>query len=290
MLQSMTGFGRGESTDDDFSVTVEVKSVNNRFRDIRFKMPSNLSSLELSLRKKLSDSFHRGSFEVFVSFKRPEGRSKFDELDYSKIDDFLEKISARAKKLGLSTQVSATEFLRTEFYKDQDDLTKTSLPERVEQAFALALEDLKTSRIGEGEKLARNLKSHLQDYRKHFQTIEEKAPEFKAHVEGKLKKKIQEHIAEISVEEGRLMQEVVFYLEKMDIHEEIDRIHAHLAKFEEILNEPKEVGRQIDFLVQELNRETNTIGSKSSLKEISETVVLMKVQLEKIREQGLNLE
>jgi uncharacterized protein (TIGR00255 family) len=290
MLQSMTGFGRGEATDDDFTVVVEIKSVNNRFKDIRFKMPSSFTPLELTLRKTLADKFSRGSFDVFVSYKRAEGKSKFDELDYDKIDDYLQRISARAKKLGLTTQVSATEFLRSEFYKDQDEMLTTTMPQRLEEAYEKALNELHNSRSIEGQKLIESLKDYLATYRNLFEAIESKASEFKPHVEERLKKKISDHASDVGVEESRLLQEVIFYLEKMDINEEIDRIKAHLSKFDSILTSDKEVGREIDFLVQELNRETNTIGSKSSIKEISELVVQMKVQLEKIREQGLNLE
>ncbi len=127
-------------------------------------------------------------------------------------------------------------------------------------------------------------------YDEHYQYICSVADSFQASVEEKLKKRFSELSSELNIDEPRFMQEVIYYLEKLDVHEEINRIQAHLEKLDSILSKGGEVGRQIDFLIQELNRETNTIGSKSNLKDISDSVVQMKVQLEKIREQGLNLE
>jgi uncharacterized protein (TIGR00255 family) len=288
--QSMTGFGRAESSSDEFSVTVEIKSVNHRFKDLRFKIPSVLNAVEGDLRRIISDRFQRGSFDIYINFKRAEGKTKFDELDVQKIEDYLQVISTRAKKLGLPTHVQATEFLRSEFYQDQQDYLQTSLPNLVIEAMKGAVEALETARVNEGEKLIEALKEHLSQYRLQFSEIEKRAPDFQKNVEEKLKKRFEEYGAGLNVDEPRFMQEVLFYLEKLDVQEEITRVNAHLEKFNDLLTKPGEVGRQLDFMVQELNRETNTMGSKSSLKEISETVVNMKVQLEKIREQGLNLE
>lgn len=289
-LQSMTGFGRGEASDEEYTVTVELKSVNHRFKDYRFKMPSLFSSQEQTLKQLLNEKLQRGSLDIYVSYKRVEGKSRFDDLDYSKIEEFLEKLAARTKKMGLGLSVQPTEFLRHEFMKDQEALLTSSLPERLVEAFKSALNQLVQAREEEGEKLKKTLIGHLETYEACLKSIQEQAPTFQASVEERLKKRFAEYGQELGVEEPRFMQEVVFYLEKMDIHEELDRIGSHLQKLRALLESGQEVGRQIDFMIQELNRETNTIGSKSSLKDISETVVQMKVQLEKVREQGLNLE
>jgi uncharacterized protein (TIGR00255 family) len=288
--QSMTGFGRAETSNEEFSVTVEIKSVNHRFKDLRFKTPSVLNSVEGDLRRLLSDRFQRGSFDIYINFKRSESKTKFDELDVQKIEDYLQTISTQAKKLGLTTQVQATEFLRSEFYQDQQDYLQTSLPTLVVEAMKGAIDALEEARANEGKKLIEALKEHLNKYREEFKEIEKRAPDFQKNVEEKLKKRFEEHGKDLNIDEPRFMQEVLFYLEKLDVQEEITRVNAHIEKFNTLLTQPGEVGRQLDFMVQELNRETNTMGSKSSLKEISETVVNMKVQLEKIREQGLNLE
>lgn len=289
-IQSMTGFGRGEASNDDHTVVVEMKSVNHRFKDLRFKMSSVFSSIELALKKDLNQKFQRGSFDIFVNTKKNDGKSRFDDLDQQKVTDFLERLKALTSKSEVALSVSATELLRQEFMNDQDENQSESLQKLLTQAFSQALVGLESSRIEEGQKLLENLKEHRDEYIKQFKIVEARVPEFKKVVEERLKKKVADFSAEVNMEESRLLQEVVFYLEKMDVQEEINRIHAHLKKLDDLFSGEIEIGRQIDFLIQELNRETNTIGSKSAMKEISDAVVQMKVQLEKMREQGLNLE
>ncbi len=290
MIYSMTGFGRGEGTTGDYTVTVELKSVNHRFKDTRFKMSSIFNSVEIDMKKKIGEKFGRGSFDIFINYKRSESNSKFSDIDNAKVDDFLKMMKSMTDPHGVALNVDATSFLRNEFYKDQDLSKDKSLMEATWKAFEAAVESLAASRSSEGEKLIKILKDHRTTYDKHYQYICGMADSFQASVEEKLKKRFSELSSELNIDEPRFMQEVVYYLEKLDVHEEINRIQAHLEKLDSILEKGGEVGRQIDFLIQELNRETNTIGSKSNLKDISDSVVQMKVQLEKIREQGLNLE
>ncbi len=289
-IQSMTGFGQAEVKSSAFVVSVEIKSVNNRFKDIRFKMPSNLNALELELKKELNEVFSRGTFDVYVNVKRSDDKTRFDELDDAKIGKYFEKMLPIFKQFNTTPNVSLTDFLRTEFYKDSESKTDIDVNNLVVEAFRKAVIDLKKSRNSEGEKLFNALEKYLDQYRSHFTVIEKNAGLFKGLVEEKLLKRVEEYKNIIAVDQGRVLQEVVFYLEKIDIHEEITRVHAHLEKFQTLLKSNNEVGRQIDFFIQELNRETNTMGSKSNMKEISDAVVQMKVQLEKMREQGLNIE
>lgn len=289
-IQSMTGFGKGEVTTPEYVVSVEIKSVNHRFKDLRFKMASVLSSMELELKQLLSDKFNRGSFDIYVNFRRGEDNSRFADLDESKIVQFIELMKNVAAKTQTEMAIRPTDFLRSDFYRDQETDQYDDLKPVVRQAFTLALEDLENSRCVEGEKLVTVLKKHRQIYGDFYQKIEGWTDQYRQSVEDKLKKRFDDMRVEIPMEEPRFMQEVVFYLEKLDVHEEINRIASHLQKFDSLFIEAGEVGRQIDFLVQELNRETNTIGSKSGMLDISDAVVQMKVQLEKIREQALNLE
>lgn len=288
--QSMTGFGEASNQSSNFVVSVEIKSVNNRFKDVRFKLPSSLSALEIELKKELTDNFSRGTFDVYINVKRPENRSRFDDLDTKKISQFVQTLLPVLKENGLEAKANLTDFLRSEFYLEQDEKNQSELEELTLSTFKAAMEKLKDSRASEGEKLIKVLEKHLELYKSYFKVIEANADHFKSNVEEKLKKRVTEYKNLIDVDQSRLLQEVVFYLEKMDIHEEINRVHTHLEKFQNLIKSNNEVGRQIDFLVQELNRETNTMGSKSTLKEISDSVVQMKVQLEKLREQGLNIE
>lgn len=288
--QSMTGFGQAVNQSENFVISVEMKSVNNRFKDIRFKMPSTLNSIEIDLKKELSETFSRGSFDIYINVKRPENKNRFDDLDAKKVSQFIQKVSALINADGVTPTLSMTDLLRSEFLVDQDETNQKELIEGAMKAFREAMVELKKSRESEGEKLIKVLVKHLELYREAFKTVEKNAEHFKTTIEEKLKKRVDEYKAVVNIDQGRLLQEVVFYLEKIDIHEEINRIHAHLEKFQNLLKSNNDVGRQVDFLLQEFGRETNTIGSKSTLKEISDAVVQMKLQLEKMREQGLNIE
>ncbi len=288
--ESMTGFGEASVESENYVVSVEVKSVNNRFKDIRFKMPGSLSALEIELRKELGDSFSRGTFDVYINVKTAANKSRFDDLDENKISQFVTKLAPILQKSGLEAKVNMTDFLRSEFMRDGDEINQVELKDLAMKAFRGALAELKRSRASEGAKLIKVLEKHLENYRTYFVVIEKNAEHFKSNVEEKLKKRVDDYKKLVDVDQSRLLQEVVFYLEKIDIHEEINRVHAHLEKFQNLIKSTNEVGRQIDFLIQELGRETNTMGSKSTMKEISDAVVQMKVQLEKMREQGLNIE
>jgi uncharacterized protein (TIGR00255 family) len=287
-LYSMTGFGRAEEENDNYVVTVEIKSVNHRFKDARFKMSSLFNSIELDLKKILFNEHKRGSFDIYVNFKRAESNSKFEDIDASKVKDYLDRVTSWVGDRKI--QIQATEFLRNEFLADNDFSKDPVLLELTKKAFTGAVLSLKESRSVEGDKLKTVILEHQSEYQEFFQKIEAVSETFQKSVEDKLKKRFEEHKEEIKTEEPRFMQEVIFYLEKLDVHEEINRIKSHLDKLDDLINKGGECGRQIDFIVQELNRETNTIGSKSSTEEISNNIVQMKVQLEKIREQGLNLE
>lgn len=286
-IYSMTGFGKHQITKDNIQVTVEIKTVNHRFKDLRFKMSSHLSSCELDLRNLINDSFKRGSFDISINYKKVDSATKFDELDELKVKAFIEKIKSIS---GEEVSIRPTEFLRPEFYKEQDDSFAEDLKIIALEAMPFAIENLKESRKVEGEKLVTVLNTYRENYESHYNEILKHSGTFQAQVKEKLKKKFDEFQKDMPVDEPRFMQEVIFYLEKMDINEELNRVEIHLEKFDEIINTGGEVGRKLDFLLQELNRETNTTGSKSSMQEISQLVVEMKMNLEKIREQALNLE
>jgi uncharacterized protein (TIGR00255 family) len=289
-IQSMTGFGRGESQNENFTMTVDIKSVNHRFKDIRFKMSAMFSPIELELKKLLLDKFKRGSFDIFINYKKTTQKNNAVDLDIEKINLYINKLKNISKETDVEMEFSPTDFLRQEFYVEKDEQMEVEMFSLVKEAFVAALRNIEISRVTEGEKLIEVLNKHKAEYEKYYKMINSKLPEFQDAVESKLKKKFNELQPELGVDEPRFLQEVVYYLEKLDVSEETNRIQIHLNKLENLLIQKQEVGRQIDFLMQELGRETNTIGSKSSMSEISDSVVQMKVQLEKIREQGLNLE
>jgi uncharacterized protein (TIGR00255 family) len=289
-INSMTGFGKGEAEGEHYTVSVEIKTVNNRFKEYRFKMPSLLNFIELDMRKHLDSKFKRGTFDIFVSYKKRETEKAHFDLDEAKIKEYL---SVFSKSSGLSMndiKVNPTDFLRKEFIVDDTEMKEKEMPELVLGALKGASDKLLESRGDEGQKLVGILNKHKAEYESHYNKIPALRDAYEKSVKERITKKFEENKEVIQVENQRFLQEVIYYLEKLDVDEEINRISTHLSKLDKILSSSGEVGRQIDFLVQELNRETNTIGSKSGNTDVSENVVQMKVHLEKIREQALNLE
>jgi len=287
---SMTGFGKGEVANSSFNLTIEIKSVNHRFKDLRFKMSSLFNSIELELREALSKEFKRGSFDIYINYKKIENTKNILEIDFKKVNEFL---SIFNKEVDIETgllNVRPIDFLRSEFHIEQDENIKVNLKKLAKDAFELALIELKGSRLNEGAKMEIVLSNHLENFLSHFKTIVDIVPGFQTKIKEKLIKKFDEYKSEMNIDEPRFLQEVVYYMEKSDIQEEIDRIRGHVENLRDLLKKGGEVGRHIDFFIQELNREVNTIGSKATDEEISNAVVNMKSHLEKIREQGLNIE
>lgn len=289
-MHSMTGFGKGETEGETYQITVELKSVNHRFKDMRFRMGSIFNSQELTLRKKIEKHFKRGSFDISVHYKKRENLNQFDHLDKEKVKAFIGMMRELCDSQNAQLNVSPSEFMRSEFYLDESETKENELLKILEGSFNMAIEELQESRKTEGEQLRKILEGHLSEYEQCFKSVKAKAPEFEKDIREKILKKFQEYKEEIGEGENRFAQEVIYYLEKVDIHEEINRIDSHIKTLRDLLKKNSEVGRKIDFLVQELNRETNTIGSKSSVTEVSDNVIQMKTFLEKIREQALNLE
>ncbi len=289
-IYSMTGFGKGEASGTTYTVTTELKTVNNRFKDFRFKMSNLFNELEMELRSGLESEFRRGSFDINVSYKKNETTKAEFAIDLNKVNAYLEMMKPVFKKNEIEFQLSPTEFLRSDFAKEEEDLKEKELLPLARESFKKAVAALKTSREAEGDKLSKKLLDHLKDYETNLIQVEGLKAQYPEMVKEKLTAKLQEKLKDIKIDESRYLQEVVYYLEKLDVDEELNRAKIHIEKLRKVLKTPGEVGRQIDFLMQELGRETNTLGSKSAQSEISTLVVEMKVQLEKIREQALNLE
>jgi uncharacterized protein (TIGR00255 family) len=289
-IYSMTGYGKGEADGANYSVTCEIKTVNNRFKDFRFKMGSLFNSKEMELKKKLESDFKRGSFDIYINYKRKDVEAGFSHLDAVKIKNYLEKIKEIVRSADIPLEIKPTDFLRSEFYLERDEEIEEELYGLLASSFGDAVKELKQVREVEGNKLLGVIQASLNIYEDHYQKIIAQKNTYQEMVREKLGKKFKEELKDVKVDENRFLQEVIYYLEKLDIDEEISRIEIHLSKMKKLLKDGGDVGKQMDFLLQEFGRETNTIGSKAQRNEISEAVVQMKVQLEKIREQALNIE
>ena len=289
-VYSMTGFGKGEAMGENYTLTTEIKTVNNRFKDFKFRMSSLFNPIELELRSKLENEFKRGSFDISVSYKKNEKAAAEFHVDPKKVGAYLDLLRPVFEEKKVAFQVSPVEFLRSDFYRDDDTNRDEEMSGLAKKSFDQAIAALKISRSAEGKKLVEKLLEHLAVYENCLKEVEKLKNLYPEMIKDKLNQKMAEKLKDFKVDESRFLQEVVYYLEKLEIEEEITRANIHLVKLKSVLNSNGEIGRQIDFLLQELGRETNTMGSKSAHQDISSNVVEMKVQLEKIREQALNLE
>ena len=289
-VYSMTGFGKGESAGSGYTLTTEIKSVNNRFKDFKFRMSSLFNPIEIELRSKVENEFKRGSFDISISYKKNEKANVEFQVDPKKVAAFLDLMKPIFDEKKISFQVSPVEFLRSDFYREDGNDRDDEMSVLAKKSFELAIVALKISRSSEGEKLVSKLLEHLGIYEVCLNEVEKLKNLYPDMIKDKLTQKMAEKLKDFKIDESRFLQEVVYYLEKLEVEEEITRARIHLEKLKAVLNSSGEIGRQIDFLLQELGRETNTMGSKSAHPDISSNVVEMKVQLEKIREQALNLE
>ncbi len=289
-VYSMTGFGKGEAAGPNLTITTEIKTVNNRFKDFKFRMSPLFNPLELDLRSRLEAQFRRGSFDVSISYKRSDKAVAEFQVDPAKVEAFLALMKPLFDAQKVPYAVAPTDFLRADFYRDETEQKERELEPLVVSSFEAAIRALRDSRALEGKKLVEKLLEHLGIYQDCLSKVERLKGEYPELMRDKLNQKLNEKLRDVKVDESRFLQEVIYYLEKLEIDEEINRAKIHLQKLTGVLRSSGEIGRQIDFLLQELGRETNTMGSKSAHPEISSNVVEMKVQLEKIREQALNLE
>ncbi len=283
----MTGFGKAQYQNDEHSLLVEIKSVNNRFLESRFRLPGELNQIEIKLRKKISNFFKRGSFDVYIQHKCLKSKN-LEQLDKKRIKNLITQF----KEISPDFKFSAGDFLNPEYFLICEEYTKlqTVFLPLVEELFDQGLKELREFRLSEGLKLQQVMADHLNNFNRLFEKIIPLEGTYQEYVESKLKSKFLGNRIDLNLDENRFHQEVIFYLERLDIKEEINRIQGHISEFEKILDSNGEVGRKLDFLIQELNRETNTLGAKAGLKGISELVIEMKLELEKMREQVANIE
>ncbi len=291
---SMTGYGKGVAEQDGRKATVELKSVNHRFLDLGLKLPKSLMFAEDGLRKAIQKSISRGHIDLFISFDddREKQQNAF-KVDY----DLAAKYVLAARELQgrclIQNNFYVSEVMRmpdvitreTEEEEDEDFIARL-----VMQACAHALDSLNIMRRREGESLAKDLLAKLDNIEATIPKIEQLAPKTLEEYRDKLSARIKEYLQEVPLDEDKLLNEVAFFSDRICIDEEITRLHTHISHFKEILKDGGAVGKKLDFIVQEMNRETNTIGSKCNNAQITECVIFLKSEIEKMREQVQNLE
>lgn len=292
-MKSMTGFGRGSFTGENFSVSVELKTVNNRFLDVHLRLSQELQSLEATLKKLISNRLARGRVDVSLTYERMSEVNY--ELNRPLITGYLSALKDLQEEFKLSGEpdLNFVARLPNVLQPKKDDMSEDFL-NGVERAFEIALDELEAMRETEGASLRNDLNALLGEIENRLPAIEREAASVAEEFRQRLTKRIGDMLAktdaQIELDQSRLAQEVAYLSDRSDISEEITRLKSHIEQFRAILSEEKDVGKRLDFLTQELNREANTILSKTNNLTVKENGLAIKSEIEKIREQVQNVE
>lgn len=292
MLKSMTGFGTGRATVAGEEITVEVKSVNHKFCEVKVRLPRELASLEANVARQVKDRVTRGAVEVFVRRFDPLAGVAVPKVNAALAVEYRRAFAEVAQSLGLPDEVSLRDIMTLEgvMRLEQKGIDLESATSALESAVSEALTRLVQMREVEGKALDEDIRSRLAIVRTKVDEIRSLAPRAVSEYQSRLSERIAELAKGISLEPQRMAQEVAIFAERTDVAEEMSRLGSHFEQFDALLGEGAPVGRRMDFLVQEFHREVNTTGSKSHFAEISARVMDAKAELERIREQVQNVE
>lgn len=291
-LKSMTGFGRAEVSNDQYRLSVEVKSVNSRFLDLSIKMPKKFNALEANIRNTVKEYISRGKVDLFITYESFSEKGKALRLDLPLAKEYLESMRTLVNALGVEDNVKVTNLaalpdvlVLSEESEDDDALWESLKPSLVG-----ALERFSETRVMEGENLQKDLLGKLSEMEAIVNRIDARSPEIAATYEARLRAKVSELLEGTGIDEARIVQEVTIYSDKICTDEERVRLHSHIKNMRTKLQNGGLVGRELDFVAQEMNREANTTLSKANDLIVSEDAIGLKTLIEKIREQIQNLE
>lgn len=288
----MTGFGRGEYEKDGRKFAVEIKTVNNRYTDISVRLPRQLSYLEDTVRKYISGFISRGKIDVYITQDKYSKDEVDVSVDYILTEAYMKALSELRDRFRLEDDITVSmvsklpDVLTVERVEDDEDTTWQVLSCAIDDSLKKLIEMRKI----EGQKLEDDMAKRVEYIRGIVKRIEDRSPAVVLEYREKLNERVKQILGDIPVDEMRLAQEVAIFADKSSINEEVVRLYSHLDQMLMILKEEEPVGRKLDFLVQEMNREINTIGSKASDLTITRDVVEVKSEIEKIREQVQNIE
>ncbi|MCX7842688.1 MAG: YicC family protein [Clostridia bacterium] len=292
MIKSMTGFGRGGAQDEGREFLVEIKTVNHRYLDLFLKMPRQLGFLEDKVRELVGRNISRGKIDVYISFEDNGENAKEVLLDEALAKAYISALENLKEKFSLNDDISVSlvsrfpDVLRVE--KAEDDEEKTW--KLLKTALEAALDSLIQMRLNEGKELRNSLLEKADCIESVLSDIKKRSPEIVKEYKIKLENRIKELLDQQTVDENRLAMEVALFADRCSIDEELVRLGSHIGQLRDTLDSKQPVGRKLDFLLQEMNREINTIGSKANDLEITRHVIDVKSELEKIREQIQNIE
>lgn len=291
-MKSMTGYGKGEAHYENRQLSIELKSVNNRYLEINSRVPKALSVCDDIIRKIIQKNINRGSIDVYFNYENKSDDSKTVNVDWDLAKEYV-KISKKMRtEFMLDEDFQTTALLRSpdvvsiQLSKDNPEI----IGKLVTECITCAVRELDKMRQTEGETIKKDLTGLISNIIEHLKIIIERSPKVVEEYRLKIAARIKELLGSVQVDEVRLLNEVAFFADKADINEEISRLTSHIAQFTKSLEANDPQGRKLDFLTQEINREVNTIGSKCNDITLTNVVIAMKNEIEKIKEQIRNIE
>lgn len=292
MIKSMTGFGRCEQSDELRKITVEMKSVNHRYLDVNIKMPKKLNFFEAAIRNELKNYIQRGKVDMFITFEDYSENNVCVKYNKDIAAEYLKYLHQMSMEFDLEDDVRVSTLSRYPEVFSMEDQTpdEEEIWKVLKKAIDTAAEGFVETRKAEGENLKNDLIEKLDGMLTHVEFIEKRSPQIIAEYKQKLTDKVAEMLKDAQVDENRLLTEVTIFADKVCVDEELVRLRSHIEATKNALIEGGSVGRKLDFIAQEMNREANTILSKANDLEISNRAIELKTEIEKVREQIQNIE
>lgn len=292
MIKSMTGFGRCEIAEGNRKVTVEMKSVNHRYLDVNIKMPKKLNFFDSSIRNLLKEYMQRGKLDMFITYEDTSENSVNVTYHSEVAAEYMTYLRQMAEDFGIDDDVRVSTLSRFPevFTLDDVEIDEEGIWKILEKAIRGACEGFVQTRITEGENLKNDLIGKLDYMLEQVDFIEEKSPQIIEEYRNRLNERVQEMLGDAKVDSSRIVQEVTIFADKICVDEEMVRLRSHIETMKALLLEGGGIGRKLDFLAQEMNREANTTLSKSNDLEISNRGIELKTEIEKVREQIQNIE
>lgn len=292
MIKSMTGFGRAEVVTEERKITVEMKSVNHRYLDLNIKMPKKLSFFEVAIRNLMKTYMQRGKVDMFISYEDYSLNNAALKYNRELAKEYLTYLKMMGEEFGLENDIRVSTLSRYPevLTMEEQSIDEDELWSSLEKVVREACEKFVETRKREGENLKADLIEKLDSLDEKVKLVEERSPEVVQAYREKLEAKVHELLEDSQIDDNRIAAEVVLYSDKICNDEETVRLHSHIQGMKAILNEKDGVGRKMDFMAQEMNREANTILSKSNDLTISNIAIDLKTEIEKIREQIQNIE
>ena len=293
MIRSMTGFGHGEvSNDKNQKVTVEMKSVNHRYCDISLKLPKKLAMFEANIRNIMKEYASRGKIDIYVSYEDLSETAVSLHYNQAMAAEYMQVFKKMQEDFGIETKITAEALAK---YPEVVTLEEVQQDEEVwwellEAALRQAAEKFLETRTIEGANLKKDLLGKLDQMAADVAFIERRSPQIIAEYRAKLEEKVKEFLEDSAIEENRIAAEVTLYADKIAVDEEIVRLQSHISSMTDVLESDESIGRKLDFMAQEMNREANTILSKSSDVDLADHAIELKTNIEKVREQIQNIE